>query len=268
MPITQLRYHREQTQYAHYPIEVSMKNQTLSLLAVVSACLLALFGCAPSSDSGGSGDNSTSVLFPESDSGGSGDNSTSVLFPELEGKWTSSCTQSWDMGPSTGLSWGEGVILSLEISGAELTAMNVYYSNVDCSGSEVSKEVRSYSNLAGNSVDTGGAKNYKTSMKIQKFEITPLNGTSKDEMNTRSYCGVNSWENNTPLDALGKTCRRASGLEFMIPPKDTTIYNEVNLTGNRIRVVDYGTDNTYSTALGLPNTPAPSSLWGLSYQKQ
>jgi hypothetical protein len=54
----------------------------------------------------------------------------------------------------------------------------------------------------------------------------------------------------------------------MIPPKDTTIYNEVNLTGNRIRVVDYGTDNTYSTALGLPNTPAPSSLWGLSYQKQ
>jgi len=244
MPITQLRYHREQTQYAHYPIEVSMKNQTLSLLAVVSACLLALFGCAPSSDSGGSGDNSTSVLFPE-----------------LEGKWTSSCTASWDMGPSTGLSWGEGVILSLEISGADLTAMNVYYSNVDCSGSEVSKEVRSYSNLAGNSVDAGGAKNYKTSMKIQKFEITPLNGTSKDEMNTRSYCGVNSWENNTPLDALGKTCLRASGLEFMIPPKDTTIYNEVNLTGNRIRVVDYGTDNTYSTA-------APSSLWGLSYQKQ
>ena len=231
-----------------------MKNQTLSLLAVVSACLLALFGCAPSSDSGGYGDNSTSVLFPESDSGGSGDNSTSVLFPELEGKWTSSCTQSWDMGPSTGLSWGEGVILSLEISGADLTAMNVYYSNVDCSGSEVSKEVRSYSNLAGNSVDTGGAKNYKTSMKIQKFEITPLNGTSKDEMNTRSYCGVNSWENNTPLDALGKTCDGVA-----IPQKDTTIYKGISLTGNAIIVSDYGTDSTYSTS---------SIVRVLSYQKQ
>jgi len=36
-----------------------MENQKLSLLAVVSACLLALFGCAPSGGGGGSGSDET-----------------------------------------------------------------------------------------------------------------------------------------------------------------------------------------------------------------
>ena len=205
-----------------------MKNQKLSLLAVVSACWLTLFGCAPSS----------------SDGGGS-NNSASVAFPELQGKWTSSCTASF----------GEGVISSLEISGSDITSTDVYYSNTDCSGSEASKEAGSYSNLVGNSFDAGGAKNYTTSMKIQKFDITPLNSISKDAMNTESYCGVTSWESNTPLDALGKTC------DFVaIPQKDTTIYRGISLTGNTIIVSDYGTDSTYSIS-SLVRTP-------LSYQKQ
>lgn len=204
-----------------------MKNSKLTLLTIVSAFLLALFGCAPSS----------------SDGGGS-NNSASVAFPELQGKWTSSCTASF----------GEGVISSLEISGSDITSTDVYYSNTDCSGSEASKEAGSYSNLAGNSFDAGGAKNYTTSMKIQKFDITPLNSTSKDEWNTWSYCGVTSWESNTPLDALGKTC------DFVaIPQKDTTLYKGISLTGNEIIVSDYGTDSTYSTA---------SIVRVLSYQKQ
>jgi len=202
-----------------------MKNQKLSLLAVVSAALLVLFGCAPSS----------------SDGGGS-NNSASVAFPELEGTWTSSCT----------VSWGEGLISSLDISGSDITSTDVYYSNTDCSGSEASREVGSYSNLSGNSFDVSGAKNYLTSMKIQKFDITPLNSTSKDEMIAWSYCGVKSWESNTPLDALGKTCDGVA-----IPQKDTTIYNGISLTGNTIIVSEYGTDSTYSSSARI-----------LSYQKQ
>ena len=189
--------------------------------------MLVLFGCAPSS----------------SDGGGS-NNSASVAFPELQGKWTSGCTASF----------GEGVISSLEISGSDITSTDVYYSNTDCSGSEASKEVGSYSNLSGNSFDVSGAKNYITSMKIQKFDITPLNSTSKDDLNASSYCGVTSWESNTPLDALGKTCDGAA-----IPQKDTTIYRGISLTGNTIIVSDYGTDRTFSTS---------SLVRVISYQKQ
>jgi hypothetical protein len=56
--------------------------------------------------------------------------------------------------------------------------------------------------------------------------MTGPNSISKDAMNTESYCGVTSWESNTPLDALGKTC------DFVaIPQKDTTIYRGISGVG-------------------------------------
>ncbi len=41
-----------------------MKNQRLTILAVVSACLLALFGCAPSDSGGGGGSSNQASLQP------------------------------------------------------------------------------------------------------------------------------------------------------------------------------------------------------------
>ncbi len=100
-----------------------MKNQKLSLLAVVSAVLLALFGCAPSSDSGDSG------------------NPNSGEATVLEGTWVVNdkgfCGEAEitdDSGTTVSVfSYGNQVMYpTITFKGNSRTVQSEYYSDNNC----------------------------------------------------------------------------------------------------------------------------------------
>ena len=186
-----------------------MKNQKLSLLAVVSACLLALSGCSPS-DSGDS----------------SGGTTLTGPIADLQGTWITSCYfDGTDYAKS-----------SFKVSGTNVTAKANYYSDASCTSSSYDFD-GTYSNLKIGDTFTfsDGTIGYKYISSIQTNIYTTRNSVQTDLFNLSSFCGV-SWTINVGMDLLGKNCSGAA-----IPPKNTTLYNLYNIMGNNLYI---GTSNT------------------------
>ncbi len=196
-----------------------MKNQKLSLLAVVSACLLALFGCSPS-DSGGS----------------SGGATLSGELAKVQGTWVTSC-------------YFNGTLYVKEtftVSGTTISDHDNYYTDASCANLSFSED-GTYSSL---SIDednpvtfTDGTTGYRFSAKTTSYTINVRTTQVADSLNSQALCGDTNWAANTPNELSGKVC---DGVSY--PPINTTWMNLYNLIGSNIL---FGTPSivTYPTTV-------------------
>jgi hypothetical protein len=196
-----------------------MKNQKLSLLAVVSACLLALFGCAPT----------------DSDSPSSGTTAEEPLA-ELQGNWSTGC-------------YFRGTDLNLyakstfKVSGTDVEFRADYYSDASCS-TKTYRYSGTATNLSigENVITSDGTSARRMNYLYETYEYTTLSSTYTELFNSISFCGA-SWIIDTPVDVMGDNC---SG--FVIPPKNSSIFNLYKLTGNNLHLSSPNT-STYPTTL-------------------
>jgi|TARA_E500000178_G_scaffold272620_1_gene270898 hypothetical protein len=190
-----------QAQFAHHTIEVSMKNQKLSLLAVVSAALLALSGCAPS-DSGGS----------------SGGTVLTGPIADLQGTWVSDCL----------LKDGTYEKYISKVSGTSGSFVGTFYSDSACT-TESYKYSESYVITIGDSVElVDGSTGYKFSYVQGSVELTSLNDLTTQGFNDSNNFGI-AWATDVTYNINGKT----SGT-YTVPEKNTTMYNVYKLDGNNL----------------------------------
>ena len=194
-----------------------MKNQKLSLLAVVSACLLALSGCSPS-DSGGS----------------SGGTTLTGPIADLQGTYISACL------PDD----GTYVNYTVKVSGTSASQVGIIYSDSGCT-TEMSKISDEGTNIKiGDSIGfLDGSTGYKYSFEQGSAEITSLNDLMTQGFNEANTCGL-TWATNVAYNLNGKTCGTGT-----FPVKNTTMYNIYKFVGNNLY---FGTASitSYPTAVG------------------
>ena len=179
-----------------------MKNQKLSLLAVVSACLLALSGCSPS-DSGDS----------------SGGTTLTGPIADLQGTYISACL------PDD----GTYVNYTVKVSGTSASQVGIIYSDSGCT-TELAKVSDEGTNIKiGDSIGfLDGSTGYKYSFEQGSAEITSLNDLMTQGFNDENTCGI-TWTTNVAYNLNGKTCGT-----FAYPVKNTTMFNVYKLVGNNL----------------------------------
>ena len=196
-----------------------MKNQTLSLLAVVSACLLALFGCSPSDTAGSSGGTTLSGELAK-----------------VQGTWVTSC-------------YFNGTLYVKEtftVSGTTVSDHDNYYTDASCANLSFSED-GTYSGLTideDNPVTfTDGTTGYRYSAKTTSYTMNVRTTQVADSLNSQALCGDTNWAANTPNELSGKVC---DGVSY--PPINTTWMNLYNLMGSNIL---FGTPSivTYPTTV-------------------
>jgi len=199
-----------------------MRNQKLSLLAVVSACLLALSGCAPS----GSSSSEEALTGP---------------IVDLQGTWKTSCVANDEIFQNR----------SLQVSGRDIAITFGDYTDAAC-------EVRrgqtksSFANLSiGDNVTfSDNTTGYQFMAEWDQQTITPLdNGSTQNLMQSLSIAtcrpDITTLEVGTSVDITGKSC----GDFGNFPTKGTSFYSTYRLTGDNITFGDGYSDNgTYPTA--------------------
>ena len=184
------------------PIKVSMKNQKLSQLAVISACLLALFGCAPS-DSDDSSDGST-LTGPIAD---------------LQGTYITGCL------PDD----GTYVSYTVKISGTNASQIGTIYSDSACTTKMAKVSDQGTNIKIGDSIGfLDGSTGYKYSVAQDSMEITSLNALMTQGFNDANTCGL-TWATDVAYNVNGKTCGTDT-----YPVKNTTLYNIYKLDGNNL----------------------------------
>ena len=188
-----------------------MKNQTLSLLVVMSACLLALSGCSPS-DSGGS----------------SGGTTLTGPIADLQGTWITGCYAINS----------EYAKETFTLSGTTVSSKADYYSDASCTTLD-NRFSGTYTNvvIGDNVTFTDGTSGRKISYDVQATEVTIFSATTTSLYNSASYCGLTNWTTNTAVDITGKTC-----LGTVMDVKNTTKYNLYNLMGNNLYLGTSKTD--------------------------
>ena len=198
-----------------------MKNQKLYLLTVVSACLLALSGCAPS----GSSSSEEALTGP---------------IVDLQGTWKTSCKANDDIFQNR----------SLQVSGRDFAITFDDYTDAAC-------EVRrgqtksSFANLSiGDNVTfSDNTTGYQFMAEWDQQTITPFdNGSTQNLMQNLPVdtCrpDIKSLEVGTSVDITGKSC----GDFGNFPTKGTSFYSTYRLTGDNITFGDGYSDNgTYPT---------------------
>ena len=212
-----------------------MRNQKLSLLAVVSACLLALFGCAPS---GGSSSSEETVADPLAD---------------LQGNWSTSCQ------PRTGVY----ELWTYKVTGTDAVQEFGLYQDSDCS-TPLGKRKETYSGIAvgdnvtvlfeGTSLEP--ASGYRFTAMATGATATVHVADLLNEFQNENVCEMN-WELDVPNDVSGKTCSSTSIGTTNFLPKDQTGYNNFTIVNNKLYVGYPRFDGTYS-----------DSVSGWSYTKQ
>ena len=195
-----------------------MKNQKLSLLVVVSSCLLALSGCAPSG-----GDSS-------------GGTTLSGELAKVQGTWVTSC-------------YFNGTLYVKEtftVSGTTISDHDNYYTDASCANLSFSED-GTYSSL---SIDednpvtfSDGTTGYRFSAKTTSYTMNVRTTQVADSLNSQALCGDTNWAANTPNELSGKVC---DGVSY--PPINTTWMNLYNLIGSNIL---FGTPSivTYPTTV-------------------
>ena len=195
-----------------------MKNQKLSLLAVVSACLLALFGCAPSGD----GDSSE-------------EKSLTGPIADVQGTWITGCL------PNDG-TYRSGTVT---ISGTSASQVEIVYSDSACT-TELSKVSESFVFTIGDSIGfSDSSTGHKFTYSEGFIEMTSLNDLMTDLLNNENTCGI-TWATNVAYNLNGKTCGT-----FTYPVKNTTMFNVYKLVGNNL-YFGSASSTSYPTTVSSP----------------
>ena len=141
-----------------------MKNQKLAVLAVVSACLLALSGCSPS-DSGGS----------------SGGTALTGPIADLQGTWITGCY-------AINSEYAEE---TFTLSGTTVSSKADYYSDTPCTTLD-NRFSGTYTNvvIGDNVTFADGTSGRKMSYDMQANEYTIFSVTTASLLNSASYCGL------------------------------------------------------------------------------
>ena len=212
-----------------------MKNQTLSLLAVVSACLLALFGCAPS---GGSSSSEDTIADPLAD---------------LQGNWSTSCQ------PGTGVY----ELWTYKVTGTDAVQEFGLYQDSDCS-TPLGKRTETYSGIAvgdnvtvlfeGTSLEP--ASGYRFTAMATGATATAHVADLLNEFQNENVCEMN-WELDVPNDVSGKTCSSTSIGTINFLPKDQTGYNNFTIVDGTLYFGGFTFDRSYT-----------DSVWTRGYTKQ
>ncbi len=179
-----------------------MKNQSVSILMIVSFCWLVVSGCTP-------------LTGP---------------IEDLQGKWLTSCYFDGDNYARE----------SFEVSGTDIISQSTYYSDSDSSCS--SPLFKMDTNFSGARVGervvfADSTEGYKISYRVQKLTYTPVSSEYASLINDVSLCGLNNWEVNTTSDVLGINCSGTT-----MPQKNTTFYNVYNLIGTSLYLGNAKTD--------------------------
>lgn len=219
-----------------------MKNQKLSLLAVVSACLLALFGCSPS----GSSSSEDALTGPIAD---------------LQGTWSTSC-----LSKQLSLTPIEDVyqIWTFNVSSTEVTKETISYSDSECSTPILMESDNFSGGVVGDNktvwfvfsgdIQLDNASGYGFTAKAAGATVTVYNTELLKELNNENYCKM-SWELDVPNDVSEKTCSSTSLGTSSYLPKDQTVYfNNFTVVDDKLYVGDFTISKWDSSVWGLPYT--------------
>ena len=190
-----------------------MKNQSASILLMVSLFWLVVSGCSPSDS--GSSSSGTTLTGPIAD---------------LQGKWITSCYFDGDNYAKE----------SFEVSGTDIMTYSTYYSDSDssCSSALFKMDTNNSGASVGEKVVfTDSTEGYRISYRAQKLTYTPVSSEYASLINAVSLCGLNNWEVDTTTDVLGKNCSGTT-----MPQKNATFYNVYNLIGTNLYLGTSKTD--------------------------
>jgi hypothetical protein len=190
-----------------------MKNQSASILLMVSLFWLVVSGCSPSDS--GSSSSGTTLTGPIAD---------------LQGKWITSCYFDGDNYAKE----------SFEVSGTDIMTYSTYYSDSDssCSSALFKMDTNNSGASVGEKVVfADSTEGYRISYRAQKLTYTPVSSEYASLINAVSLCGLNNWEVDTTTDVLGMNCSGTT-----MPQKNATFYNVYNLIGTNLYLGTSKTD--------------------------
>lgn len=190
-----------------------MKNQSASILLMVSLFWLVVAGCSPSDS--GSSSSGTTLTGPIAD---------------LQGKWITSCYFDGDNYAKE----------SFEVSGTDIMTYSTYYSDSDssCSSALFKMDTNNSGASVGEKVVfADSTEGYRISYRAQKLTYTPVSSEYASLINAVSLCGLNNWEVDTTTDVLGMNCSGTT-----MPQKNATFYNVYNLIGTNLYLGTSKTD--------------------------
>ena len=190
-----------------------MKNQSTSILLMVSLFWLVVSGCSPSDS--GSSSSGTTLTGPIAD---------------LQGKWMTSCYFDGDNYARE----------SFEVSGPDIISQSTYYSDSDssCSSALFKMDTNNSGASVGEKVVfADSTEGYRISYRAQKLTYTPVSSEYASLINAVSLCGLNDWEVDTTTDVLGMNCSGTT-----MPQKNATFYNVYNLIGTNLYLGTSKTD--------------------------
>ena len=196
-----------------------MKNQSTSILLMVSLFWLVVSGCSPSDS--GSSSSGTTLTGPIAD---------------LQGKWMTSCYFDGDNYATE----------SFEVSGTDIMTYSTYYSDSDsaCSSALFKMDTNNSGASVGEKVVfADSTEGYRISYRAQKLTYTPVSSEYASLINAVSLCGLNDWEVDTTTDVLGMNCSGTT-----MPQKNATFYNVYNLIGTNLYLGTSKTD-VYPTTI-------------------
>ena len=193
----------------------------LSLLSVVSACLLALSGCAPS----GSSSSEEALTGP---------------IVDLQGTWKTACVDND----------GKFENRSLQVSGTDFAITFVRHSDTACEVPEGQMK-SSFVNLSiGDNVTfSDNTTGYQFMAEWNQQTSTPLNNDVAQYLISQfatATCrpDITTLEVGTSVDITGKRCGGVGDF----PTKGTSFYSAYHLTGDNLTFGDGSSDNgTYPT---------------------
>ena len=190
-----------------------MKNQSASILLMVSLFWLVVSGCSPSDS--GSSSSGTTLTGPIAD---------------LQGKWITSCYFDGDNYAKE----------SFEVSGTDIMTYSTYYSDSDssCSSALFKMDTNNSGASVGEKVVfADSTEGYRISYRAQKLTYTPVSSEYASLINAVSLCGLNNWKVDTTTDVLGMNCSGTT-----MPQKNATFYNVYNLIGTNLYLGKSKTD--------------------------
>lgn len=190
-----------------------MKNQSASILLMVSLFWLVVSGCSPSDS--GSSSSGTTLTGPIAD---------------LQGKWITSCYFDGDNYAKE----------SFEVSGTDIMTYSTYYSDSDssCSSALFKMDTNNSGASVGEKVVfADSTEGYRISYRAQKLTYTPVSSEYASLINAVSLCGLNNWKVDTTTDVLGMNCSGTT-----MPQKNATFYNVYNLIGTNLYLGTSKTD--------------------------
>lgn len=212
-----------------------MKIQRLTLLTLVSTCLLALYGCAPS----------------DSDDSSGGSTLTGPIA-DLQGVWLTEWYPRGTYGPARD---------TFIVSGTSITWQRTHVGSGSIEYPDF-KTVSTGSDLSVGEITIldDGTIGQKFTYKVQTFDVTLLNNETVESWNFSPSCDVENWQENVSVEILGKNCVRDKAL------KNTELLNVFKLVDGVLYLgLTYLLEDWSFT--DMPLTAYPSSV-SEAYTKQ